>query len=385
MINNTDKKGILILHGSSDIYGASKILMTTALFLKEKYRVLVVLSENGPLVDALRDLGIEVEICRLGILRRKYFSIKGLINRLSVLSKSKKELTKIVTKHNISIIYSNTLAVLVGAMVAKACKIKHIWHVHEIILTPKLFVKFLGYCLNKWCDIVIVVSNPVRNYWKPFVLEDKIVTIHNGIDYSPFLDVQSNLRQELQITDDTVLVGMIGRVHFWKGQKYFVELASLIASKNKNVKFIMVGDAFPGYEYLYDEISAQVKEKNLEDLIINLGYRTDIGNILNGLDIFILPSILPDPFPTVILEAMASGKPVVATMHGGALEMVDDGRTGFLIPWDNAHLAVDKFVNLINEPQVRSEMGQAGRQKVLNEFSLDNFKRSFLDILERLG
>jgi len=381
--NMADKpKNILMLHSSSDIYGASKIFFITATILQqENYNVFTILSEEGPLADQLRAANINVIICRLGILRRKYFNVKGMLNRLQALIKARKKIIKIVEQNNIDILYSNTAGVLIGAFVAKKCKIKHIWHIHEIIERPALFSKLVGKLINKYSDKVIVVSNEVKKHWSKHISGNKLVTIHNGMDYTPFTTATSSIKEEINVKEGEVLIGMIGRVNHWKGQKFFLQMASLLARQFPNVRFLLAGDPYPGYEHLHTEMHEIIKNENLGEKVVDLGFRTDVPNILKGLDIFILPSILPDPLPTVVLESMACGRPVIATKHGGALEMVDDQHTGILIPWDDAETAVKNFSFLINDVAAREKMGNAGMDRVQKMFSKEQYKTSILNII----
>src|SRR6476661_9134095 len=167
---------------------------------------------------------------------------------------------------------------------------------------------------------------------------------------------------------------MVGRVHYWKGQSYFLKIAASLSAKYPNARFIMVGDAFPGYEYLYKELEAIKTEFQLQDKVYDLGYRKDISYILNSLDIFVLPSVLPDPFPTVILEAMSLGKPVVATAHGGALEMVADQQTAVIIPVNEPEIAAELIGPLISDSSTRNQLGEAGRIRLQEKFSLAAFE-----------
>lgn len=374
---------ILMLHSSSDVYGASKIFLITASLLKKNnYNVTVVLSDDGPLIQQLRDLQIEVIILKLGILRRKYFNINGLINRYSAFSTAKKKLVEIINQKKIGIVYSNTAGVLVGAFAAKKCNVKHIWHIHEIIEKPALFSLIIGTVINNYSDKVMVVSEEVKKHWCKHIGVNKILTIHNGLDYSEYSIGKSSIREELNIQPNEILIGMVGRVNAWKGQKYFLELATGLAKQFNNIKFLMAGDAYPGYEYLQDELKEIIINSGLQHTVLNLGFRTDIPNILKGLDIFILPSILPDPLPTVVLEAMASHKPVVATEHGGALEMVDNMNTGILIPWNNAETAIKRFSYLIADSQAREKMGNNANKRVHQFFSKELYEKSILDVLK---
>lgn len=371
---------ILILHSSSDLYGASNVLLNVIKVLKSNGNTpIVVLSEEGPLVDKLRNQQVEVHIVRLGILRRKYFSLPGIINRLLVLKKANQLLQNLVKERNIKLVYSHTTAVLVGAIVARRLKLKHIWHVLEITTKPLIFVRTMGWLLNKYSTSVITASDAVKNHWKQWVDPAKLKTIYNGLDCTPFAEKKGALKAELNISDQTILVGMIGRVHFWKGQDYFIKIAAELLKLNANVKFVMVGDAFPGYEYLYTQNQQVIDENGINNMIYNLGYREDIVNIMNSLDVFVLPSVLPDPFPTVVLEAMAAAKAVVATRQGGAQEMIEDGDSGLLIPINQAFEAAKTMLPLINSINERERMGKNAASRIRAQFSANSFELAILE------
>ena len=126
----------------------------------------------------------------------------------------------------------------------------------------------------------------------------------------------------------------------------------------------------------------QLKEAyQLQEVVTDLGYRTDIPDILQALDVFILPSIAPDPFPTVLLEAMASGKPVVASAHGGATEMIEPNQSGVLIPWNDAATAANMMMPLLNEASTRTAMGRGARNRVIKTFSKEAFRIALLKTL----
>ncbi len=368
---------ILMLHSSSDMYGASKIFLITLLQLKDAgHAVYVVLSEEGALAEAIRKEGVEVHIIRLGILRRKYFNPSGLFNRLQVIRNAHRELVTLVKEKQITHLYSNTTAVLVGAWVARDLRIFHTWHIHEIIAQPRWLAWILGKMVGKYANRVIVVSQAVKEFWNQIIPHKDLTVIYNGIDYSSYMNAAASLRKELAVPEERLLVGMIGRISHWKGQGYFLDMAKKITEIHPDVAFVIAGDAFPGSEQLVTEMQRKIIALGLEKQVYTLGFRTDVPEILASLDIFVLPSILPDPLPTVILEAMASGKPVVATAHGGACEMVVDHETGYLIPWDDASQAVEIIQPLIKQENLRKEMGRKGRERVLEHFSLEAFRRN---------
>jgi glycosyltransferase involved in cell wall biosynthesis len=143
----------------------------------------------------------------------------------------------------------------------------------------------------------------------------------------------------------------------------------------------MVGDAFPGYEYLYAQLDNQMQQLQVQDVVKQLGFRNDIPSIMQSIDLLLLPSQLPDPFPTVILEAMASGKPVIATQMGGALEMIESGITGDFMPADNAEEAANKIANWLNKEKLNTA-GLASRQRVLEKFSQEAWENKLIKIIE---
>lgn len=373
---------ILVLHSSSDLYGASKILLNTVNYLcKKGHKIVVVLSEEGLLAKLMRAEGCVVHIFKLGIIRRKYFTPAGLINRMVTIRKAVKNLKKLISDYQVDIVYSNTTSVLAGAFVVKQARVKHVWHIHEII-TQGWLLKVLGKIVNSYGDEVVVVSNAVKWHWNKYVDENKLHVVYNGLNYEKYLASNgSEIRQKLGLQDNEVLIGMIARVHPWKGQVYFLNIAKHILDVFPDVKFVMVGDVYPGNEYLYGEIEKVKTELGIQDRIIDLGYREDVPQILSGLDIFILPSTAPDPLPTVILEAMATAKPVVATAHGGAIEMLEDGETGFLVPWNDAAKASKIILPLIENKCMRESMGLKGRNRVQRLFSSDKYHERFEEIL----
>jgi glycosyltransferase involved in cell wall biosynthesis len=373
---------ILLLHSSSDVYGASKIFLGTVQLLKKRnHDVWVVLSEDGPLVKKLASAGATVLMVRLGILRRKYFNPLGIINRIATLLRARKQLQELIRKEKIELVYSNTTGVLAGAFAARNCGVRHIWHVHEIIENPFWLKQLLGHLMNRYAVGIIAVSEAVKQSWESVLPAERITVIQNGIDYSPYLEHEHTLTKELQLPTAAIVIGMVGRVHYWKGQSYFLKLAGQLHQKHPSLHFLLAGDAYPGYEYLYQEMQTQIETLQLSDVVHNLGFREDIPAVMQTIDLLLLPSQQPDPFPTVILEAMASAKPVIATQFGGAVEMIDAGITGDLMPADQVDTAVSVIESWLDKNRLQAA-GEAGRKRVLENFSLEAWEHKMINYLE---
>jgi glycosyltransferase involved in cell wall biosynthesis len=376
---------ILLLHSSSDLYGASKIFLQTVTLLRQHgHNCVVVLSNKGILEQALESVGAEVYIVNLGILRRKYFSIDGLFNRIQKWRSASNELNSLIREHQIELVYSNTAAVLIGAWVARKNKLKHVWHIHEIIEQPKLLHQFLGWQMRKGADKLIVVSDAVAKCWESHLLDKtNLIRIYNGIE--PIIQpVTIDYRKQLNVPDDAIVLGLAGRIHVIKGQPYFLEIAHALKKQNNFSKlhFFIAGDSYPGQEYLLDQMFALIRAYNLEASVHYLGQVDAMSNFYTAIDLLVVASIQPDSLPTVILEAMQYGLPVAATAQGGALEMVQENETGIFIPLDNAVIAAER-INTILTASVRQQMGAAGKERVATYFSQAAFEKNITAVFEK--
>ena len=156
---------------------------------------------------------------------------------------------------------------------------------------------------------------------------DKITVVHNGADLTLFAEpLPGTLRQELGLTPDQPLIIVLGRLSPNKGQQYLVQAAPAILARFPTAHFVFAGNP-SGRAPLEDSIRAA----GLESHFSLIGFRTDVANLLRSSDLFVLPS-LAEGFSLSIVEALAAGLPVIATRVGGAAEIIQDGREGFLVP-----------------------------------------------------
>lgn len=378
----TKTRNVLFLQSSSELYGSGKIILQVLrLYQSEGLNPIVLLTGPGPITSELEKSGITFYIQNLGILRRKYLSPSGLFNRWQMNRKAYAFLDELDEKYQFQLVYSNTLAVVVGAYWASEKMIPHIWHIHEILLGPRVLISFLRRLLDRSTPAPVVVSEAVRNHWKSKLKIAQPRVIHNAIPYEEFLKTDYEPIAEVSTDVDNLVITMIGRINPGKGQGFFLDMARVLTVTYPQCRFLMVGDPFPGYESIEEAINSRILSEGLDKVVFNLGLRDDIPAILNATDIFVLPSILPDSFPTVILEAMAAGKPVVATASGGASEMVEEGVTGFIIPMGDVAAACEYIEKLIKSKELRESFGHAGRNRVLEEYSEENFETETIDHL----
>lgn len=379
-----ESRYVLVLQSSSELYGSGKIIrQVLQVYRSEGLIPVILLTGPGPLAELLIEEGYIVRIKNLGILRRKYVRPSGLINRLSKNIQAYSYLNQLHREFNFQLVYSNTLAVVVGAWWARRRRIPHIWHIHEILLGPSPLVSMLAKMLDESTAEPIVVSRAVGDHWKGKLKKARPEVIYNGIPYEPYLIEFPNAKKNLGIDKNELVITMVGRINPGKGQLFFLEIAEILVNRFPQLHFLLVGDPFPGYEGIEQEIIQKIEKTQLQKSVSYLGFRKDIPEILAATDIFVLPSILPDSFPTVILEAMASGKPVVATRSGGASEMVIHEKTGLLVSVGDVKKGAEALDKLIKNVALRIEMGNAARNRVLHEYSLEAFEEKIKNHLWR--
>lgn len=445
-------KTILCLHSSADLYGSDRSLLrlvTGGL----PHRFIVVLPYEGPLCDALRGSGakagkcegakVEVVVFPLAVVRRSLMSPVGLVRLGWGFLRTVWFLRKLIAGKNVDLVLANTTAVLGGEVAAWLTGVPYYQYVREIIVSPRLVAKFFSW-RARLADTVICVSHGTRNAFIAHCpqIAERTIVVNNGLEVekyegakvrkfegsSSFLVPGSLFREELGVSQDTVLIGAIGRISKFKGMDFFVASAArLIREKpGLDVYFVVVGSAFREAEAVHrssflvpgsqeellpaeKELLEQIEKAGLGQKCQWLPFREDIVEVMHGLDVFVLPSMLPDPFPTVVLEAMICGKPVIGTNHGGVPEMISAGNhlvesakvrkcessglqtfipshfstapTGLLVsPGDTAALAEAMGV-LVENPELRRAMGEAGRKRCLENFTRDIYLERIAEVL----
>ncbi|OYR96826.1 glycosyltransferase family 4 protein [Lactobacillus taiwanensis] len=375
-------KTILYLHAGAEMYGADKILLELVSGLdKTKFRPIVILPTDGVLRKKLEEENIFVHVISYPILRRKYFNPKGIADYISNYKSKSDDIIKFLDKNDIKIdlIHVNTLAVLEGIRLKNKLDVPLYWHIHEIITHPKIINKFLCWCVNHYADRAIVVSGPVKQHLiNSGVNANKIKVIHNGIDSDIFSPkVKSNyLYKEWNIPQNTIKVGMIGRVNNWKGQEDFLDSLAPLLNEFDNLYLFIVGSAFKGQEWRIDDLKRKIKYLPHNNRIIFSEFRKDNYAVEHFFDILILPSTSPDPLPTVVLETMGCGRAVLGYAHGGITEMVKNQYNGELVsPLDKK--ALRKAVENCIISKKYKEWGENSRKRLLDNFSLDKFINNF--------
>jgi glycosyltransferase involved in cell wall biosynthesis len=210
----------------------------------------------------------------------------------------------------------------------------------------------------------------------------KIINIPNTIpvDFNN-ITKKNALRREFNIDNDSLIIGSVGLLTKRKGHQVLIEAINIIESSKKIDKKFFVFIFGEGEER--NNIASQISKSNLQDKIYLPGYQSNIGNLINDFDIFILPSINQEDFPYVILEAMALGKPIIGTKVAGVPEQVEDYYNGFLVnPNDHVQMA-EAICKMINDENKIYVMGQNSRDRFNKLFRYPIIIKQYLDLFEK--
>jgi glycosyltransferase involved in cell wall biosynthesis len=368
----SERKRLLFVQIQADLYGSSRSLLRLVGALdKAVFKTVVVLSGSGPLKQQLELRGAKViEIPHVGAVGRwNLFSRHFFLIPYDIL-KATRRLLQIIRRERIDLVHSNTSIILAAALAAKIARIPHVFHVREIYGEFPLFWKLHRRFICWSSQEIICISNAVASQFPG----QRTSIVPNGLDFGaecPIPPDPGKLKIKLGL-DGAMLAGCIGRIKWRrKGQEVLIQALALLKERGVLLNALIVGSPFPGNESHLRKMHALAQRLGVFEQVRFHSEQFDIWPFYALMDIFIMPSVLPEPLGNVIIEAMAMGLPVVASRGGGTSDLIEDGCSGFLVqPGDCAELA-DRLDFLCRHPQKRREIGEAGRRRQQEKFTLD--------------
>ncbi len=340
--------------------GQRSLLLLLERIDRTKFRPFLVCPTEGGLVEKAKKLDIETKIIRMGSLKTpNIFATAGTVFKLR----------RLIQKENIDLVHSDSpRQALYASLAARKTKTPLIWHVRVSTAEKKSLDRFLYSRSRK----VIAVSRAAGLRFQDYDhAPEKLVVIPNGVDLNQFKPTlpDRKLREEMDIEEDSVLVGTLGQLIPGKGQDVLLKAAKRIAEQAPKVKYVIVGNGNTSYRNTLEVLSAGL---GIKDKVMFTGYREDIPPIMSCLDIVVLASTTHlEGLSRVIIEAMACGKPVIATDAGGNPEAVEDARTGILVPPGDPDKLSRAILELAADANTRKRMGEAGRKRAEEQFSIE--------------
>ncbi len=295
-------------------------------------------------------------------------------------------ITKVVQKaREYDLIYANTQkALVVGAVASFFSRRPLVYHLHDILSAEHFSStnRRLAVTLaNRFASLIIANSQAAK---AAFVAaggrSDIAEVVYNGFEPEKYLAQESNynqLRQQLGL-DGQFVVGHFSRLSPWKGQHILLEA---LAYCPDNVTVILVGDALFGEQDYVEHLHQQVAKLGLKERVRFLGFRSDVVPLMSACDLIAHTSTAPEPFGRVIVEAMLCGRPVVAAEAGGAIELVETGKTGWLVTPENPQQLAAVLTTCRKQPEYAAGIAKEGQIQATQRFDLTKINQQIDQLL----
>ena len=369
--SDTLKSNILYLDSGSGIGGGQRsLLLLLNLLDKDRFTPFVGCLGDSPFAAEVEKTEASVVPLSLPVAHNKKdkvrrFTLSDLLEDFRQLQVIR-QLHRTVKQHSIDLIHANSLSVaLLGGIVARINRIP--------ILMHKRYATSYG-ILDRLCERllhrVILVSEATR--WN-FASEAKQTLIYNGVDLAAFQassEEVETLRTELfrDASDVSLLAGVVTRITPEKGIHFLIRAMAELKGKIP-IRLLIVGGPYFEKDVDYmEELKQEVADLGIEDSVIFTGFLSDTRVVTSLLDIVLVPSIIPEACPRTIIEAMAVGKPVIATPLGGSKELVTS-ETGILVPPEDASAVAEAIATLAADQERLTAIGRTARTRAVQLFS----------------
>ena len=396
-MSTNQRKGILLL---TDIFGGMggserNIRQLLADIDKDKFELYVArfisvkLSENADkferyvtrfisvkLSENPKDRGVSI----IDLHGNGIYTVAGIRNLIFLKRLVReKNISLIVTYHESSDFY--------GLALSQICHIPVISSRRDMSFKTRRRHRLAYKLVGGYFDAVIAVSNAVKKevvkrHWFP---EKRIVTIYNAININEYGKTKDGhaLRDKIGIDPNHPIVGVVANILKIKGHHYFVHAASIIHRRNPDVEFLVVGYEAKKPGYSIAELKQYGEQVGISQNLHFIGGRKDTADLISLFDVAVLAS-LSEGFSNVILEYMASSKPVVATEVGGNPEIVVHGETGLLVPPADSKALANAILSILKDKEAALRFGRACRKRVEERFSLDIMLRNYENLFEQV-
>ena len=307
------------------------------------------------------------------------------------------DLARFLKTHPYHIVHThNSKAGFVGRLAAKLARVPAVVHtVHgfsfhdqEPPWRQRLF-RSMERLAAQWCDQLIFISQPLMAWAlrEGIGKKEKMTRIYSGIELDRFQPVSEekkmDLRRKWGLGEQDAVVGIVSKLWDGKGHVQLLDAFQQIRRTKKEAKLVIVGEG-----YRLRDLRRRVDTLGLDGSVLFAGFQADVAPLVATFDAAVLPSLF-EGMGRVLLEAMAMGKPVVASRVGGIPDLVEHGVNGYLVRPGSVEDLKESLLKILNNPSLARKMGQAGRQRIKSEFDalamVDAIERVYRHLLSRKG
>lgn len=290
-------------------------------------------------------------------------------------------LLKVIDRKQIDILHLHGYgATTFGRMAGAIRRLPAILHEHANLTDTPWFQKAADLCLERFTDIAIAVSTSTARFVVKArkIPPEKVKVVYLGAPVEEFARARSAdeiaaARRELGLRPDDFAVGTVTRLHDSKGNEYLIEAARRVIDERPRAKFVLVGEG-----PLLGALQEQARALGLGDRFLFHGFARDVAGVLSAFDLSVFPSLW-EGTPLTVFEALAAGKPIVATDADGLMDVLTADRDAFIVPTRNAPALADRIICLMDQPDERARLSAAARLTG-REYDIGTFVRK----MERL-
>lgn len=374
---------VLFVNGTSEIGGADTDLLEICRHLdRSRYKVTAVLPHPGPLSDDFEAAGARLVYLNPAPIKRFHRLGQFLAYPFHFI-RAMLSLASLIRKERVALVHINTAVLPAAGLAAKLAGVPCVWHVREIELLQRsrLVGAVLRGCIRACADQVIAISQAVAGGLRA-AIQSKTTVIYHGVDIGRFCRRESVLRAELSLPSSAKVIGYIGRLSPIKGLDYLIAALPLIHQHLPETHLVLAGPVL-GYGEHVADLQRQVEKLELSDRVLFLSNHTDPPDVICAFDLLVLPTVVPEGLGLVILEGLASGKPVIATNCGGPVEILTGCAAGRLVPPRDARAIAEAAVELLSLPtEQRQALSLQARQWAVERFSVQRMIGELMDVYE---
>jgi glycosyltransferase involved in cell wall biosynthesis len=353
---------VLFVASSAELYGSDVALQRMAIAHQRRGGgVLAALPDEGPLADRLRAAGMDVVVAPLAVVRRRLMHAAGVAGIVANLARPRPVLLNSARIARVDVVHSNTSVVLSGAALARRLGVPHVWHMREDIAAGRRIALFD--MMSRSADVVIATSSWLRDavVARRPATASRVRVIHDGVDLPamPSLADREVARRHFDLNPERPVLAMLARIKRYKGQTLLVEATRRLGDAAGDAQLLLAGDVYTGDEQHLEELRSDIARAGLGDRVRLPGFCTDVQMVLAAADVLVAPSTIAEGYGLAVVDALCAGVPVIASAHGGHLEIVRDGVDGLLVPPDDVDALAGAIRRMLDDADLRHAMARA--------------------------
>lgn len=360
-------KKILCIHQGYELYGSDRTFIQSVRALKKKWpecSLTVHLPQKGKLWDELIPYADKLITGHMSVLRKNSFSVASIKSFIANLWHNFHQ----IKQHDF--VYINSAVVFSYIFITFFKRKNYLLHIHEI---PTGFIK-LYFCFISILSKANIVANSKATK-DALCKSNRVHVVYNG--------VKDRLYTEDSPANEITNLVLIGRLNSWKGQNIAIEALSLLVRQDiHDIHLNIVGSYFGNNAHYLTALQDKVLALNLQDKVHFHHFTNDPSSYYRAADIVLVPSIKPEPFGLVAIEAMNWSKPVIAANHGGLPEIIQQDKNGFLVEPNNPESLAQAIKTYWQNPPIALRHGAQGRRDFLDHFQESHYMNNLIKLID---